>query len=76
MLVPLELLQPGEWGDVADVTGEPAWVARLAELGIRAGTRLQLLQSGSPCLLRIDGSKLSLRGDLAMQILVRPVAGQ
>ena len=74
MLLPVELLRPGEWAEVAEVTGEPAWVGRMAELGVRAGSRLQVLQPGSPCLLQVAGSRLSLRGDLAMQILVRPVA--
>lgn len=73
MLLPLELLRSGEWADVADVIGEPGWINRLAELGIRAGSRLRMLQSGSPCLLQIDGSRLSLRSELSMQILVSPV---
>lgn len=73
MLLPLELLRPGEWADVADVQGEAAWVGRMAELGIRAGSRLQLLQPGSPCMLRIDGARLSLRGDTGALILVRPI---
>ncbi|HMC64915.1 MAG TPA: FeoA family protein [Gemmataceae bacterium] len=73
-LLPLEVLRPGEWADVAEVHGEPNWISRMAELGLRTGSRLQVLQSGSPCLLRIDGSRLSLRSDLAMQIWVRPVA--
>jgi Fe2+ transport system protein FeoA len=74
-LLPLELLDVGEWADVAEVTGEPSWISRMAELGIRAGSRLRVLQSGSPCLFQLEGysSRLSLRGDLAMQILVRPV---
>ena len=74
MLLPLELLSSGEWADVAEVTGEPAWVGRMAELGVRTGSRLQVLQPGSPCLLQVGGSRLSLRGHTAMQILVRPVA--
>jgi ferrous iron transport protein A len=73
VLLPVELLSSGEWADVAEVTGEPTWVGRMAELGVRIGSRLQVLQPGSPCLLRIGGSRLSLRGDLAMRILVRPV---
>lgn len=73
-LLPLELLRPGEWADVAEVSGEATWVSRLAELGLRAGSRLRLLQSGWPCLLQIGGSRLSLRGELGTQILVRPVA--
>lgn len=74
MLLPLECLQPGEWAEVADVTGEPSWVGRLAELGLRLGATLQVLQPGSPCLLLIGSSRLSLRPDLAAQVLVRPVA--
>ena len=73
-LLPLELLRPGEWADVAEVTGEPSWVGRLAELGVRAGSRLRMLQAGWPCLLQIGGSRLSLRGERGVQILVRPVA--
>ncbi len=74
LLLPLELLGSGEWADVAEVHGEPAWVCRMAELGVRIGCRLQVLQPGSPCLLRIAGCRLCLRGDCAMKILVRPVA--
>jgi Fe2+ transport system protein FeoA len=73
-LLPLELLGPGEWADVADVSGEPTWVGRLAELGIRIGCRLRMLQGGCPCLLQVGGCKLSLRGACSSQILVRPVA--
>ena len=50
-LMPLELLGAGEWGEVEAVTGEPGWVGRLAELGIRNGSHVQVLQPGSPCLL-------------------------
>ena len=65
-LFPLEGLRSGAWAEVAEVGGEPAWVARLAELGIRAGSRLQVLQPGSPCLLRIGTARLSLRADQAL----------
>jgi Fe2+ transport system protein FeoA len=73
-VLPLELLRPGEWADVADVSGEPCWVGRMAELGVRVGCRLRMLQGGCPCLFQVGGSRLSLRGECAMQILVRPVA--
>jgi Fe2+ transport system protein FeoA len=69
------MLRPGEWADVADVTGEPTWVGRMAELGVRIGSRLCMLQSGCPCLFQVGGSRLSLRCENCMQILVRPVAG-
>ena len=72
-VLPLELLGPGEWGEVHDVTGEPGWVGRLAELGIRHGSHVQVVQAGSPCLLNVGGCRLSLRGECACQVFVRPV---
>jgi Fe2+ transport system protein FeoA len=72
-VLPLDLLQSGQWADVAEVSGEPGWVGRMAELGLRAGCRLQVIQSGRPCLLHVGGSRLSVRGDAAAQILVRPL---
>lgn len=74
-LLPLEMLSAGEWGEVQAVTGEAVWVGRLAELGIRGGTQVQVLQAGSPCLLNVDGCRLSLRGECACQVFVRPIAG-
>jgi ferrous iron transport protein A len=71
--LPLDMLRAGEWADIVDVGGEAAWVCRMAELGLRAGCRIQVLQEGSPCLLRVAGCKLCLRGDDSAQILVRPV---
>ena len=73
-LLPLECLTTGEWADIAEVSGEPGWVTRLAELGLRIGGRLHMVQAGSPCLLQIGESRLSVRGDWATRILVRPVA--
>jgi Fe2+ transport system protein FeoA len=73
VVLPLELLDSGEWADVADVSGEPAWVGRMAELGLRNGSRIKVLQPGSPCLFQIGTARLSLRTDLALQVLVRPV---
>jgi hypothetical protein len=32
------------------------------------------VSGGSPCLVLVGGSRLSLRGEQAMQILVRPLA--
>lgn len=73
-MLPLDLLRTGEWADVTEVKGEPGWIGRLAELGIRTGCRVCVLQPGSPCVLQVDGCRLCLRGDVATQILVQPVA--
>jgi ferrous iron transport protein A len=74
-MIPLDMLKPGEWAEVAEVSGDHAWVRRLAELGLREGCRLQVVQAGSPCLLQVSNCKLCLRGCESSQILVSPVAG-
>ncbi|MFM8270950.1 MAG: ferrous iron transport protein A [Gemmata sp.] len=74
MLMPLDMMRAGEWAEVEEVTGQAEWVGRLAELGIRQGSRVQVMQPGTPCLLKVAGCKLCLRGGECAQILVRPVA--
>jgi ferrous iron transport protein A len=74
VLLPLDCLPSGEWAEVAEVMGEPRWVGRLAELGLRTGSLVKVLQPGSPCLLEVGGCRLSLRIDGTFQILVRLVA--
>jgi ferrous iron transport protein A len=73
-MLPLEFLRCGEWAEIAEVAGEPGWVGRLAELGVRVGGQLQMLRTGSPCLVQVGGCRLSLRGDWTAQILVNPLA--
>jgi ferrous iron transport protein A len=68
------MIESGQWAEVEAVTGEPVWVSRMAELGVRTGSRVQVVRQGSPCVLRVDGCRLSLRGQRGTQILVRPVA--
>lgn len=72
-MIPLDILRAGEWAEVADVGGDPAWVSRMAELGLRTGCRVQMLQPGSPCMLQVQGCKLCLRSDGLAQILVSPI---
>jgi Fe2+ transport system protein FeoA len=72
-LLPLEHLRSGEWAEVADVSGEPGWVGRLAELGVRIGERVCMVQPGCPCLVQLQGGRLCLRGESCSCILVRPV---
>jgi Fe2+ transport system protein FeoA len=74
MLLPLDMLQAGDLGEVAEVCGEPGWVGRLAELGLREGSRVCVLQPGTPCLLQVANGRLCLRGGECSQILVRLVA--
>jgi Fe2+ transport system protein FeoA len=72
-IVPLQYLDRGNWAEVTDISGESRLVGRMAEVGLRPGVRVQMLQPGCPCLLRLDGIRWSLRLDEAVQVLVRPV---
>ena len=77
MLMPLDMLRAGEVAEVEEVSGQAGSVCRLAELGLRQGCRVQVVQPGSPCLLDLldtGGCKLCLRPGECSQILVRPVA--
>jgi ferrous iron transport protein A len=74
-LIPLELLEVGELAEVDEVNGDCAWVARMAELGIRQGTRLKLLRQGSPCIVEVGGARLSVRGEAGAHNYARPLTG-
>ena len=72
-LLPLQLVQNGGWAEVEDIIGQPTWVSRMAELGVRVGSHLQVLRQGRPCLLRVGSCRLSLREESGTHILVRPL---
>jgi len=72
-LLPLEYLNPGDWAEVVDVTGDPSVVGRLGELGVRAGNQVLMVRNGAPCLIQVHGSRLSLRSGRELQVLVRPL---
>lgn len=74
-ILPLELLRAGEWGEVADVVGEPARISHLAELGLRVGCRLRMIRPGVTCMLQVGGCRLCLRGGDAAQVFVVPAVG-
>jgi len=73
-LVPLNYLQRGEWAEVVDVSGETACVRRMAELGLRVGAVVRMLQPGSTCLLEMGASRLSMRTEGCVQVYVEPIA--
>ncbi len=74
--VPLETLRSDEWADVADVAGEPCLVGRMAEIGLRVGSRVHMLRPGSPCLLEINGCRICFRLGDSVQVFVCPAAGR
>ena len=70
-LVPLQLLTPGQSADVGHVMGSPETVHRLEELGLRGGATIEMVQNGSPCIIRLAGQKLCFRADEMVRVLVR-----
>lgn len=71
-LVPLKLLRPGETAGVGEVLGSTEDVRRLEELGLRKGTQIQMVQPGSPCIIRVGRQRLCFRADELTSVLVRP----
>jgi Fe2+ transport system protein FeoA len=71
-LVALTALQKGQIADIHELIGVPERIRRLEELGLRAGVRLEMVQSGSPCIVRIDGTKLCFRDGELASVIVRP----
>lgn len=69
-LVPVTLLHSGQIAEVGQLVGPPEQVRRLEELGLRTGVRLEMVRSGSPCIVRIDGSTLCFRDDETLRVLV------
>ena len=75
-LVPLTLLRSGQSGRIGEVLGTGRVVDHLRELGLRAGVTVEMVRSGSPCILKLDGQKLCVRSDEMTGVLVRTGAGR
>jgi Fe2+ transport system protein FeoA len=71
--IPLDMIQPGVWADVVDVYGDSTWVCRMSDMGIRMGSRIRVVQPGRPCIVEIGSTRLSVRGNDAGQVFVKPI---
>lgn len=71
-IIPLNHLTAGSRGTIDTVLGQPDFVHRLEEMGLRGGATVEMVQPGSPCIVRLAGQKLCLRGDELLHVLVRP----
>ncbi len=69
-LVPLNRLRRGETAEICEVFGVETDVQRLQELGIQPGYRVEIVQQGCPCIVRLRGAKFCLRGDDCHCVLV------
>lgn len=71
-LVPLTFLTIGQTAQVGQVLGRPDQVHRLEELGLRGGATIEMVQPGSPCIIRLGTNKLCFRADELTRVLVLP----
>jgi ferrous iron transport protein A len=70
--IPLDRLANGQRGVIADVVGRSEHVQRLKELGLRQGVELEMIRAGSPCMVRLQGHTLCIRGSELLNVLVGP----
>ena len=69
-LVPLDLMKAGESASIVELTGDSSTVHRLQEMGLRTGAVIRMLKPGAPCVVALDGKRLSLRLNGLLDILV------
>lgn len=72
---PLSTLSPGTTATVVEIQVPPGARARLMEMGLLAGTTVELIRFaplGDPVEIKVRGYNLSLRKHEADLILVRP----
>ena len=75
-LIPLELLPAGQSAHVDQLMGDDASIHRLHEMGLRQGILVEMVQPGSPCIVKLMGNKLCIRDANLFQVLVRPGAAE
>jgi Fe2+ transport system protein FeoA len=68
--VPLDAMRDGESGYVSDISGPPAVVNRLQELGLRVGEHVEMLRSGPPHLLQLGETRLCFRSNPDVTVVV------
>ncbi len=69
-MIPLQMLPSGHTARIGQLMGNPHEVHRLHELGLREGLPVEMIQTGNPCIVRVQGQKLCFRDDEFLRILV------
>jgi Fe2+ transport system protein FeoA len=69
-IVPLDCLRVGETGRISDIDGCADIVTRLAEIGLRNGATIRMVQPGRPCILALDDQRLSFRPEECTHVYV------
>jgi ferrous iron transport protein A len=83
-MIPLGLLSPGEHGVITEIrlfagSSDPCGTerqkcdSRVEDLGLRIGKTVQMLNNGSPILLKVDQSRIAVDRGMAMKIMIKEV---
>jgi Fe2+ transport system protein FeoA len=70
-LLPLQMLPAGSCGQIGQLLGSADEVQRLQELGMRVGSQVEMIQGGSPCIVKLGNTKLCFRDNEAFGVLVQ-----
>jgi ferrous iron transport protein A len=70
--LPITLLAAGQVAEIQQLVGPPEIIHRFEELGLRAGARIEVVRAGSPCIIRVGDSRLCIREDAQVRVLVAP----
>lgn len=82
-MMPLGLLSTGGAGEIVEIRGSKLSdrntesgrsEIRIEDMGIRVGGTVEMLNNGSPVLLKVGESRVAIDRGLAMKIMVREVA--
>ncbi|MBI1246584.1 hypothetical protein GC197_01925 [bacterium] len=68
--IPLSMVRSGSIVRISQIVGGCDDVKRMAELGLQNGTEVEMVQSGSPCIVRVGQCKLCFRQSDILNILV------
>lgn len=69
-IVPIEMLRCRETGRVVEVCGEKGCEHRIQEMGLCVGCTIEMQSPGRPCIISIEGRRLSLRLEETTTVLV------
>lgn len=69
-LLPIDLLKANEEASIVELLGDESQIHQLAEVGLRIGASIRMVRPGAPCLLAIEGKRLSIRLNKDVDVLV------
>ena len=70
--IPLADLELNQTAQVMELDGDEACRHRVEEMGLRAGSAIQMLRCDAPHIIAIDGRRVSFRFSDCVQVWVKP----